>query len=110
MLCGIRIEKGNPLENAKVLLERGEFVRLIYEGPTGCADYRFEKDGVTYASGEIQNGTRERPCLPIGSYEVTLTGQDGSASTISPAVVFEESRSIDVVRGEERIVEFRIAD
>jgi hypothetical protein len=107
-MLGVQIREEDPVEDLVILLDPGQFVRLRYRGPTEYAQYRFEKDGVIYASDNIRRGTRERTCLPIGSYEVILTGYDLMMLTIPPTRVFEESRAIEVGPGPEPIIEFQI--
>jgi hypothetical protein len=108
VLLGVRVEKDRPVTNAEVFLDPGQFVQLRYRGPAKNAAYRIERNGVIYASGWIDNGTRDAQNLPIGPYEVILTGYDHETSTNSPTVLFEESRTVEVGADAEPIVDLHI--
>lgn len=107
-LLGVQVAAGETTEDLVIHLDPGQFVRLRYRGPTEYARYRFVKDGVTYAHDALRHGTRERTCLPLGTYELILTGYDRTAMTIPPTTVFEESRTIEVGPDVEPLIEFQI--
>ncbi|MBL4770582.1 MAG: carboxypeptidase regulatory-like domain-containing protein [Planctomycetes bacterium] len=97
---GLSLDNGTHLDNVELRLVPGATVRIGYTGPAVRAKYTIALDGAFVTFGTVLDKTEEKATIPVGPCTIEMKTPDGKTQV----------REVDLLAGEELLVEFDLHD